>query len=239
MKNVIFLSSIFLLFISCNSGNRTKVIYPKNGDETKTELKKDTTLIDIADIPMYIDSTAYLIHPVGSYKIYGTGSRKNVFGSYSGSGGSFSVSGYRRDEISGNLHNLKFQHLDSDVLKPLTDQIVQIQSITFLRDVFNTNKKQYLVYKILDEDTNGDHKLNGDDVETLYMSKIDGTSFTKLTGAYHELIDFKVIPVNNRLYFRSMEDTNKDGKFDKEDTVLYQYVDFNSDVLEVTSYNPL
>ncbi len=238
MKHIIILAFTTLLIVSCGNEEKPKVIYPENGNAETTELKKDSTLIEIADIPIHIDSTQYLIHPIGEYEIYGTRG-KSYFGSSNYGSGSFSISNYNRYEITGDLHNLKFQKIDSENLTTLTKQNIRIKSITFLRDIFDNTNKQILVYRILDKDSNRDNKLDDNDINTLYISNIDGTNFTKLTAEFQELIDWKVIEIMSRLYFRSIEDTNKNGVFDKEDKVHYQYVDFNLDKLKVTEYQPI
>ena len=97
------------------------------------ELKKDSTLIEIVDLPIHIDSTKYLIYPIGEYKIYG--SRGSYFKSSSYGSGSFSISGYRRYEISGNLYNLKFEEIESEKTRMLTDKNIRIESVRFLKEI--------------------------------------------------------------------------------------------------------
>ncbi len=224
-----------LLLVSCSNEEKPKVIY--TNDKTK-ELKKDSTLIEIADMPIHIDSTKYLIHPIGEYQLYGS-RNKGYFGSSNLGSGNFSISNYNKYEITGNLHNLKFQTLDSENLTQLTNKNIRIQTVTFLRNLFDNTGKQILIYRILDKDTNRDNKLDDNDIKTLYSSNINGSNFTKLTSDFQELIDWKVIDIKNRLYFRSVEDTNKNGEFDKEDKIHYQYVDFSEDKLKVNKYQPI
>lgn len=238
MRYIIILAFTSLFITSCGNEEKPKVIYPEHGNAETTELKKDSTLIEIADIPIHIDSTQYLIHPIGEYKIYGKRG-KSYFGSSNYGSGSFSISNYNRYEITGDLHNLKFQKIDSENLTTLTKQNIRIKSITFLRDIFDNTNKQILIYRILDKDSNRDNKLDDNDINSLYISNIDGTNFTKLTAEFQELIDWKVLEIMNRLYFRSIEDTNKNGEFDKEDKIHYQYVDFNLDKQKVTEYQPI
>jgi hypothetical protein len=73
----------------------------------------------------------------------------------------------------------------------------------------------------------------------LYISDISGNRFTKLTPDLDELIDWNLIEANNHLYFRSIEDTNRNGKFDKNDVVHYNYVDLNDKKWKVNSYKPI
>ncbi len=169
--------------------------------------------------------------------MYGRG--KVYFGSSSYGSGSFSSTNYNRSEITGNFYNVKFQHIDSETLTTLTNKNIRIRSIAFLRYVFNNTKKQILVYRVLDKETNRDNSLDDNDVETLYMSNLDGSSFVKLTTDFQELIDWKEVAVKNRIYFRSMEDTNKNGEFDKDGMVHYHYVDLSNDQRKVTEYEPL
>lgn len=238
MRNFIILGFALIILTSCRNEEKAKVIYPEDGNVEVTEFKKDSTLIQIADIPIHIDSTQYLIHPIGEFKIYGKRG-KSYFGSSDYGSGSFSISNYNRYEITGDLHNLKFQKIDSENLTTLTKQNIRIKTITFLSDIANNTNKQILVYRILDIDSNRDNKLDDNDINTLYISNIDGTNFTKLTAEFQELIDWKVLEIMNRLYFRSIEDTNKNGEFDKEDKIHYQFVDFNLDKLKVTEYKPI
>lgn len=238
MKNLIVSAITLVFLISCGNDEKPKVIYPENENNETTELKKDSTLIEIADIPIHIDSTKYLIHPIGEYRMYGS-KRKIYFGSSSYGSGSFSITNYNRYEITGNLHNLKFQQIDSDNLTSLTTKNIRIRSIAFLRDIFDNTKKQILIYRVLDKDTNRDNELDDNDVETLYISNIDGSQFEKLTSEFQELIDWKELGIKNRIYFRSIEDTNKNGEFDKDDKIHYHYVDFNNDKRIVTEYKPI
>ena len=237
MRNFIILGLGLIFLTSCGNNEKPKVIYPENGNNEIQELIKDSTLIEIADLPIHIDSTNYLIHPIGEYEIYG--SRSNYFSSSSYGSGSFSVSGYNRYEISGNLYNLKFEELNSEKTRMLTEKNIRIKSVRFLNEIFEKTGQQILVYRVLDKDTNRDEKLNGFDISTLYISNINGTNFTKLTTDFHELIDWNVIPIKNRLYFRSAEDSNKNGDFDKEDKIYYQFIDLSDKQWKVKQYRPI
>ena len=238
MKNIIKLITILTLLSSCKNEKKPKVIYQETENVETTELVKDSTLIEIADTPIHIDSTNYLIHPIGEYKMYGSRSKYRFSSSGHGSG-SFSIASYNGDRISGNLYNLKFQKMDSEKFTSLTKKNIRIKSVSFLRDIYNNLKKEILIYRITDKDTNMDNKLDHNDVEALFISNIDGTEFKKLTSEFHQLIDWKELKIKNRIYFRSVEDSNKNGEFDNEDQVHYQYVDFNNDKPLVIEYKPI
>ncbi|WP_234859377.1 hypothetical protein [Aquimarina aquimarini] len=238
MRNFIIIGALALMLASCGTDNKPKIIHNSRDDKGVTELKRDSTFIEIADLPMQIDSTEYLIHVIGDYKI--ENSRGKTLSKWSSYGSeSFSISQYGGYKISGNISNVKFQHQDAIELVALTDKVVKISSILFLHEVYKNTDKQLLLYEVIDKDTNQDGKLDYNDINTLYISKINGSNFKKITDTNQELIDWKIITSNNRLYLRSIEDINKDGKFDKKDSVHYKFVDLNTDNLNVIEYKPV
>jgi len=87
-------------------------------------------------------------------------------------------------------------------------------------------------------DTNKDGKLDANDIKSLYISEISGNHFMKLSPDFQELIDWNLIEEKNRLYFRTTEDTNKNGDFDKDDTVFYYYVDLLDKEWKINEYKP-
>ena len=61
----------------------------------------------------------------------------------------------------------------------------------------------------------------------------------KISADYQELIDWNLIESKGRLYFRTVEDTNKNGQFDKNDVVHYNYVNLAASVWKVSNYEPI
>ena len=137
------------------------------------------------------------------------------------------------------MQNLKFQKVDSDSIKKLTEKPVLIQTDTYLRSVANKTNNQIMVYTMVDMDTNKDGKLDTSDIKALYLSKISGEKFTKISSDFQELIDWKLIESNNRLYYRTVEDTNKNGQFDKKDVVNYYYIDLSKKEWKIIGYEPV
>jgi hypothetical protein len=237
--NILIKTTIGLLLLSsCITEDKPKVIYPEKDAKVIQELEKDSTLIEIADLPIHFDSTNYLIHPIGEYKLYQSRGRGSFFSSSSYGSSSFGISRYSGYEISGNLYNLTFEEIDSGKTNQLTDKNIRIRSVKFLHRTFEKTKKKILVYRIIDRDTNQDKKLDGTDISSLYISNIDGSKFTKITKELHELIDWKTITTADRLYFRSISDSNKNGEFDKDDLITYNYINLLSKDWTVKKYNP-
>jgi hypothetical protein len=229
---------ILAVLTSCKEeSEKPKVIY--DASKIGRELTKaDPTQIKIADLPIQMEGTDYLIHPVGDLSVYEKGT-KNKYGSSSVNDLSFTISNASEYEITGYLQNIKFQRVDSDSIKALTDKPVLIQTATYLKTVADRAKNQIMVYTMYDIDTNKDGKLDTSDIKVLYLSKISGDKFTKVSTDFQELIDWNLIESKNRLYFRTVEDTNKNGKFDSKDVVHYNYIDLSSKDWKIESYNPI
>ncbi|MBC8644021.1 hypothetical protein H9W95_08075 [Flavobacterium lindanitolerans] len=221
---------------SCKEKEETpKVIYDSKPEKVVT--KPDSSQIKIADLPIHMEGTKYLIHAIGDVRVYDGNSR--TYGSSKTNSVSYAISNYNRFELTGYFENLKFQHIDSTALKPLTDKKIQMQTVTFLNTISDKTKKQILVYSLVDMDTNKDGKLDANDIKCLYISEINGKHFQKLSEDYRELIDWNIVEAQNRLYYRTIEDINKNGAFDKNDAVHYYYVELLSPDWKTEKYDPI
>lgn len=239
MKKISFLLSlIILLYTQCDNASKTpKVSYDTNNKNKVAVVKIDSTKIQIADLPIQIKETKYLLHPIGDY----TYNKASKF-SYGSSGNSelnFSISNSNEYEITGYIQNLKFQHTDSLKIRSLTNKPILIETITYLNSIAEKTNQQLLIYSMADSDTNGDQKVDSDDIKSLYISTVGGLKFKKLTSDFQELIDWNVIESNNKLYFRTIEDTNKNGQFDSEDKLHYQFVDLSTKEKIAQEYKPI
>lgn len=236
-KNIFTLLLIGVALVSCKNEEETpKVIYPEEKDNVDFQ-KIDSTEIKIADLPILLKGADYMLHPVGDVRVYSTGNSK--YGSSKTKHVSYKVSNYSSPEITGYMSNVMFQHKDSLDLKPLTENKMQIQSITFLDEFALKTGKKLLIYSLVDKDTNRDGNYDSNDIKALYISNANGSNFTKLTPEFQELLDWNVVLENNRLYFRSIEDINKNGEFDSKDAINYYYIDLNDPKWELQSYSPL
>lgn len=241
MKNLNILLAGFavLALASCKEEVETpKVTYEKTSTTEAKPQPIDSSQIEIADLPIQMEGTKYLIHPIGDYRVY-EGRAKSSYGSSNTDKVSFSISNYNRFEITGFLQNLKFQHVDSTEIRPLTDKKMVIQTASYLNTIFEKTKHQLLVYSVADMDTNRDNKLDASDIKSLYISDISGNDFMKLSPDMQELIDWNLVESKNRLYFRTIEDTNKNGQFDKNDVILYYYVDLSNKDWKLENYKPV
>ena len=114
-----------------------------------------------------------------------------------------------------------------------------IQTATYLKSVADKTNNQIMVYTMVDMDTNKDGKVDTSDIKALYLSEISGEKFTKISYDFQELIDWKLIGSKNRLYYRTIEDTNKNGEFDKKDVINYYYIDLSKKEWKIIAYEPV
>lgn len=227
-----------LLVASCKEEvEKPKVTYDGTS-KVKQSVRVDSSQIQIADLPIQMEGTDYLLHPVADLSIREKGIKAR-YGSSNVNDLSFTISNYGEFEITGFLQNIKFQKTDSDSIRKLTDKPVLILTATYLKSVADKTNNQILVFTMMDMDTNKDGKLDISDIKALYLSDISGEKFTKISTDFQELIDWKLIPSKNRLYFRTVEDTNKNGEFDKNDVVNYYYIDLAKKEWVIIGYEPV
>ena len=240
MKNSLKYIALVIVgtLVSCkDDAQKPKVIYDA-ASKTNVVAKTDSTQIEIADLPIQMEGTSYLIHPVGDLRVFEKGT-KSRYGSSSVNDVSFTISNLGEYEITGYLQNLKFQKVDSDSIRPLTDKPALILTATYLKTVADRTQNQIMVYTLADSDTNKDGKIDSSDIKTLYLSNISGEHFTKVSEDLQELVDWSLIESKNRLYFRTVEDTNKNGQFDKNDVLHYNYINLLDKDWEVKNYEPI
>lgn len=236
MKRILLL--LCLMGLACTDQKKPKIVHNTDGSKTMDVAIKDTTSIRMMDFPIHIDSTNYLLHPVGDF-VLKDGRNKVLFSSRWYEQANYNVARTDGTYIAGNLSNILFQTLDSNGIVPLTKKDMNIQYLTFLRDIYKQLNKSYLLYEINDRDTNQDGSIDNNDVSALYLSKLDGSNFTKLTAEGHELLDWKLVSTANRLYYKTIEDTDRDGDFDKKDRFHYYFINFYDPQLKSFPYQPL
>ena len=115
MNKKLIIGSLFfvLLIVSCQKEvEKPKVIYDSSSKNTMAP-KLDSSKVEIADLPVVMEGTDYLIHPIGDLRIYERGT-KSKYGSSAVNDVTFTISNIAQYEITGFLQNLKFQKIDSD-----------------------------------------------------------------------------------------------------------------------------
>lgn len=229
MKNYIYiLLTLSALIFSCQEEKaKPKVKYTEK--EVKS-LQKDTTKLEVADLPIQFDGSNVLVYTIGNLTLGDINKKGNYeTTSYEGVAG-FNVSNSMENEITGYLQNLKFQAVGLDSLYVLTDKIMLIERVSFIK----SNKM--MVYILADTDTNQDGLIDSNDIKSLYISTELGKNFTKISTDLQELVDWKHIEATNKIFFRTIEDANKNGEFDKKDKIHYHFLNLKDS--KVSEYFP-
>lgn len=229
MKNYIYiLLTLSVLIFSCQEEKaKPKVKYTEK--EVKS-LQKDTTKLEVADLPIQFDGSNVLVYTIGNLTLGDINKKGNYeTTSYEGVAG-FNVSNSMENEITGYLQNLKFQAVGLDSLYVLTDKIMLIERVSFIK----SNKM--MVYILADTDTNQDGLIDSNDIKSLYISTELGKNFTKISTDLQELVDWKHIEATNKIFFRTIEDANKNGEFDKKDKIHYHFLNLKDS--KVSEYFP-
>ncbi len=224
-----FLFAIFAM--ACTNTDKPKVVYEQ--DTTATGLIIDTTAVPMANLPIHFDSTDYLIFVVGKAQSYGRDS-KFYIGSGSSNEESFSVGYFDGQSVRGDIDNIKFQHIDSVHIRELTTEQIKIRSFHLIQTTANI-----ILLEVIDKDTNKDHELTYEDVVSLYMANSNGTKFKKLSINGHQLLDWKLMTAANRVYFRTIEDVNRNGEFDSKDAFHHYFVSLKTEDFEAVEIYPL
>lgn len=230
MKNYIYTFLAFsVLFFSCQEEKlKPKVKY--NTKEAKSP-QKDTSKLEVVDLPIQFEGSNVLVFTIGNLTlgdINKKGSYETV--SYEGVAG-FNVSNSMENEITGYLQNLKFQAVGTDSLHVLTDKVMLIERVSYVKS------PKLLLYILADTDTNQDGIIDSNDIKSLYTSSELGKNFTKVSPDLQELVDWKYVESMNRIYFRTIEDANKNGEFDKKDKIHYHFLNLKDN--KVSEYFPL
>lgn len=247
MKKILLFSfATFLILVSCSKNEQTDTIIYTEEVETELTLDSimsDTTKILVAGLPIQFNHIDILMHPIGFCSLYDYDYYEKKVSSRGGKyiGDRISIAQWNdSNTFSGNLTNLIFEEPNTE--KPqrkLTDKVLNITTIKYLRTFAKKISRHYILYNLQDKDTNRDGVLDNKDIETLYLSNLDGTDFRKITPENQNLNAIQLEPWYNRLYFITIEDSNKDGKFDRRDKYHYFYVNFTNPDYKIIEYNPL
>lgn len=216
MKNFsIYIVPLLTLLVGCKEEPKPKVKYDTTAP--KVEIKKDTSKLEVADLPLQFQNSNVLIYAIGDLRVGEM--KKNGYEEKA----NFTISNSLEEEVTGYLRNVKFQKVGEDSLHVLTDKVVMIERMSYLKS------KKVIAYVLADADTNQDLKVDSDDIKSLYLSTDMGKNFTKISPEVQELIDWNFIENTNKVYFRTIEDANKNGEFDKKDKLHYFSVNLTED----------
>jgi hypothetical protein len=196
MTRLLTAISAAILFFSCEQ-EKPKINHEAVDTTSVVDDRiKDTTKILVSELPIKFDSTDVILFAIGLVDLQERGGYSKISSGYYG--GPDITSGYfSSDNLVGNFINIVFQDKSGNERK-LTDKKIKIRSVDFLREIFKKTKTGYLLYSISDRDSNGDKELDHADLEALYIGKINGTEFKKISKELHEFYDYNLIKGENK-----------------------------------------
>ncbi|MBH8561582.1 hypothetical protein I8748_05210 [Nostoc sp. CENA67] len=116
------------------------------------------------------------------------------------------------------LYNIIFYHKQDGISHLLLNQKAIINSFDFLETkTSNKPPTRFWVYKILEQDTNQDKKLNSEDAVIGYLSDLSGKNLQQITPNNSQIINWVVVASQNALFIKILKDSNNDKKFTEKD----------------------
>jgi hypothetical protein len=242
MKKYLIIVVILLAIASCGK-KEPAIVYSDSVQPDSLSidsLYNDTTKLLVAELPIYIDSINYLIHPIGLIH-FQQRSTKIIESSFYGSGEYIesTIESSSRDYFYGNMSNLVFEEKASGKQLLLTDKLISIKSFQYLRSLSKRNNQHYILYWVYDNDFNKDGDVNSEDLSALYIGNIDGTGFKKINKKLEKYESGVMFEKDLRYYYKTTEDSNKDGIFNRYDKSHFYYIDFSKTPFSIIEYYPL
>ncbi|MGM9478448.1 hypothetical protein ACS5PU_18630 [Pedobacter sp. GSP4] len=201
MKKLISLGllSSALLTLACTEESKTVSV-----NETSTTKTKVYPKIKY-DSPIIVDKTDMLIYPL----------RLN----------SDDEESYKREANTAHW-NLVFYNTISGQNELLTKEKIIINSFSIGQAEKASNhpatlSDQFIYYNITDSDYDGDKKLTSKDPSKLYISNLEGKSFTRISPNNYELSSWKIDDKHDLILMNLTKDSNGDKEFNDEDEVEY------------------
>ncbi|WP_414573287.1 hypothetical protein [Nostoc sp. CCY 9925] len=134
----------------------------------------------------------------------------------------------RSYERSNNLYNIIFYNKQDGEAHLLLNKKAVINSFELL-EVKAANKPitRVWLYKILDQDTNADKKVNADDAIVGYISDLSGKNLQQITPNNTQIINWVVVPSQNAIFIKIIKDSNNDKKFTGTDNTNFVRVNLD------------
>lgn len=132
---------------------------------------------------------------------------------------------YKR-EVSAHYWNLIFYNIISGKSELLTKEKIIINTFSIGNSENRPNSQatlsdQFIYYDITDSDYDGDKKLTTNDIKKLYISNLEGKSFTRISPKNYNLRTWKIDDKHDSILMDLVKDSNGDKKFSNMDEVEY------------------
>jgi len=214
MKNYTFLKKITTAIIIAVVSFSCEPEVTRNGEQAKaTDKPKPESNIIYGDL-LIKEQSDYLMIPV------------NLPDQEREKNGNLSLS--RSYERSNNLYNIIFYRKQDGEAHLLLNKKAVINSFELL-EVKAANKPitRLWLYKIIDQDTNADKKINTNDAIVGYISDLSGKNLQQITPNNTQIINWVLLPSQNAIFLKIIKDSNNDQKFTGEDNTNFVRVNLD------------
>ncbi len=126
------------------------------------------------------------------------------------------------------MYNLIFYRKQDGEAHLLLNKKAIITSFDLL-EVKTANKPitRVWLYRIIDQDTNTDKKLNSADATIGYLSDLSGKNLQQITPNNTRIINWVVVPSQNAIFLKIIKDSDNDKKFTEEDNTNFVRVNLD------------
>ncbi len=126
------------------------------------------------------------------------------------------------------LYNLIFYRKQDGEAHLLLNKKAIITSFDLLEvKAVNKPTTRVWLYRIIDQDTNTDKKLNSADATIGYLSDLSGKNLQQITPNNTRIINWVVVPSQNAIFLKIIKDSNNDKKFTEEDKTNFVRVNLD------------
>ncbi|OYD90867.1 hypothetical protein CDG76_29545 [Nostoc sp. 'Peltigera membranacea cyanobiont' 210A] len=216
MKNYRFLNKITTAMIVAALSFSCKSSVSRNAEQAKaTEKPKPQQNLIYGDL-IIKEQSDYLMIPVSlAEQNEDKGVDLNLSRSY-------------ENGRNNQLYNIIFYQKQGSEAHLLLNKKAIITSFDLL-EVKAANKPTTRVwlYKIIDQDTNIDKKLNSVDATIGYLSDLSGKNLQQITPNNTRIISWVVVPGQNAIFLKILKDSDNNKKFTKEDKTNFVRVNLD------------
>ena len=195
-------TAIFIatLAFSCDSNSNRNTEQTKANTTAKPNTKQNINYGDL----IIKEQSDYVMIPVTSTEQH---SNKN--------------SSYGLSRSSGRdykIYNFIFYRKQDGETHLLLKKKAIINSFDFLETkILGKTPTRLWLYKILEQDTNADKKLNFEDAIVGYISDLSGKNLVQVTPNNSQILNWVIIKSQNALFLKIIKDSDNDKKFTEND----------------------
>lgn len=122
------------------------------------------------------------------------------------------------DNENYDIRNLLFYNLKTGESYPLVNDSIHILSFALHKEFSNP----MIIYRVVKQDYNKDHKYDSHDPVMLYVSNLNGTNFQAVTPPDEFYIEYKLYAETNTILIKTAIDSNKDLEFLVDDETNFR-----------------